>query len=114
MTSRRSARRWRGPWPRRSPSADLAVATKAKRTGRIFVDYLRNGRGATAICPFSTRAKRGAPVSWPVTWAQLARLDSARSATVENAAELLKKQRTDPWAGYFDVDQVLPLDKLGP
>ena len=43
------------------PKRYLAVATKAKRTGRIFVDYLRNGRGATAICPFSTRAKRGAP-----------------------------------------------------
>ena len=95
------------------PKRYLAVATKAKRTGRIFVDYLRNGRGATAICPFSTRAKRGAPVSWPVTWAQLARLDSARFATVENAAELLKKQKTDPWAGYFDLDQVLPLEKLG-
>ena len=48
-----------------------------------------------------------------MTWAQLARLDSARLATVENAAELLKKQKTDPWAGYFDVDQVLPLEKLG-
>lgn len=95
------------------PKRYLAVATKAKRTGRIFIDYLRNGRGATAICPFSTRAKRGAPVAWPVSWAQLARLDSARPATVENAAELLKKQRSDPWAGYFEVDQVLPLDKLG-
>ena len=48
-----------------------------------------------------------------MTWAQLARLDSARPATVENAASLLKKQKSDPWAGYFDVDQVLPLDKLG-
>jgi bifunctional non-homologous end joining protein LigD len=95
------------------PKRYLAIATKAKRTGRIFVDYLRNGRGATAICPFSTRAKRGAPVSWPVSWAQLTRLDSARFATVENAAELLKKQKADPWSGYFDVDQVLPLDKLG-
>ena len=95
------------------PKRYLAVATKAKRTGRIFIDYLRNGRGATAICPFSTRAKRGAPVSWPVSWAQLARLDSARPASVETAASLLKKQRSDPWEGYFAVDQVLPLDRLG-
>ena len=94
------------------PKRYLAVATKAQRNGRIFVDYLRNGRGATAICPYSTRAKRGAPVSWPVTWAQLARLDSARFATVENAADLLKKQKSDPWSGYFEVDQVLPLEKL--
>jgi bifunctional non-homologous end joining protein LigD len=95
------------------PKRYLAVATKAKRSGRIFIDYLRNGRGATAICPFSTRARRGAPVAWPVSWAQLARLDSARPASVENVAQLLKKSRTDPWAGYFDVDQVLPLEKLG-
>jgi len=95
------------------PKRYLAVATKAKRTGRIFVDYLRNGRGATAVCPFSTRAKRGAPAAWPVSWGQLARLDSARPATVETAAEMLKKQRSNPWAGYFEVDQVLPLDRLG-
>ncbi len=94
------------------PKRYLAVATRAKRSGRIFIDYLRNGRGATAICPFSTRARRGAPVSWPVTWAQLARLDNARPATVENAADLLRKQKSDPWAGYFDVDQVLPLETL--
>ncbi|HET7717368.1 MAG TPA: DNA ligase D [Bauldia sp.] len=94
------------------PKRYLAVATKARRTGRIFVDYLRNGRGATAISPFSTRARRGAPLAWPVSWAQLARLDSARPASVENAADLLKKQKSDPWAGYFDVDQVLPLEKL--
>jgi bifunctional non-homologous end joining protein LigD len=94
------------------PKRFLAVASKAKRTGRIFIDYLRNGRGATAICPFSTRARRGAPVSWPVTWAQLAKLDSAKPVTVETAAAVLKKQRSDPWKGYFDVDQVLPLDRL--
>lgn len=94
------------------PKRYLAIATKAKRTGRIFVDYLRNGRGATAICPFSTRARRGAPVSWPVTWAQLARLDNARPANVENAGDLIKNQKSDPWTGYFDIEQVLPLDKL--
>ena len=94
------------------PKRYLAVATKAKRTGRIFIDYLRNGRGATAIAPFSPRARRGAPVAWPVSWAQLAKLDSAHPASVETAVAMLKKQRSDPWKGYFDVDQVLPLDKL--
>jgi bifunctional non-homologous end joining protein LigD len=94
------------------PKRFLAVATKAQRRGRIFIDYLRNGRGATAICPFSTRARRGAPVAWPVTWAQLAKLESAKPASVETAPGMLKKRRSDPWAGYFDVDQVLPLEKL--
>jgi len=94
------------------PKKYLAVATKAKRTGRIFIDYLRNGRGATAIAPFSPRARKGAPVAWPVPWQALSRVKDARPATVETAAALLKRQQTDPWAGYFDVDQVLPLEKL--
>jgi len=94
------------------PHRYLAVATKARRKGRIFIDYLRNGRGATAIAPFSTRAKKGAPLAWPVSWAALATVESARLATVETVAELLKKERRDPWAGYFDVDQVLPLTAL--
>ena len=94
------------------PKKYLAVATKAKRTGRIFIDYLRNGRGATAIAPFSPRARKGAPVAWPVSWQALSRLKDARPATVESAAALLKRQKTDPWDGYFDVDQVLPLERL--
>ena len=95
-------------------SATSRSPTKAKRSGRIFIDYLRNGRGATAICPFSTRARRGAPVSWPVTWAQLARLDKrAGRRRSRTPRTLLRKQKTDPWTGYFDVDQVLPLEKLG-
>ena len=94
------------------PKRFLAVATKSRRAGKIFIDYLRNGRGATAIAPFSTRTKKGAPVAWPVTWRDLAKLADARPATVETAAALLKKQKTDPWKGYFDVDQVLPFERL--
>jgi bifunctional non-homologous end joining protein LigD len=94
------------------PDRYLAEASKERRKGRIFVDYLRNGRGATAIAPFSTRARKGAPVAWPVAWPALGRLASAHEATVETAAALLKKQRKDPWAGYFEVDQVLPLRAL--
>ena len=94
------------------PDRYLAEMSKARRKGRIFIDYLRNGRGATAIAPFSTRARKGAPVAWPIAWSALGRLKSAHEATVENAAGLLKKQKADPWAGYFDVDQVLPLDRL--
>ena len=73
------------------PKRYLADMSKAKRTGRIFVDYLRNGRGATAICPFSTRARAGALVRAGDVGAARPS-DSARFATVENAAELLKKK----------------------
>ena len=95
-----------------NPDRYLAEASKTRRRGRIFVDYLRNGRGATAIAPFSTRARANAPVAWPVAWSALSRLKSAQETTVENAAGALKKRRGDPWAGYVDVDQVLPLAKL--
>jgi bifunctional non-homologous end joining protein LigD len=96
-----------------APDLYLAEMSKARRKGKIFIDYLRNGRGATAIAPFSTRARPGAPVAWPVAWRDLAKLPSAHQATVETAAALLMKRKTDPWAGYFDVDQVLPLGRLG-
>ena len=96
------------------PKRYLAVATKAKRTGRIFVDYLRNGRGATAICPFSTarQARRAGVLAGG--------LGAARPCSTARASRPSRTPRTssrsrrpDPWAGYFDVDQVLPLEKLG-
>ena len=95
-----------------APERYLAEMSKARRKGRIFIDYLRNARGATAIAPFSTRARKGAPLAWPVSWAALARLPSAHEATVENAAGLLARRKKDPWSGYFDIDQVLPLERL--
>ena len=91
-----------------SPERYLAEMSKARRKGRIFIDYLRNARGATAIAPFSPRARAGAPLAWPVSWAALDRLASAHEANVEKAAALLARRRKDPWAGYFGMDQVLP------
>ncbi|MEJ0012680.1 MAG: DNA ligase D [Bauldia sp.] len=95
------------------PDRYLAEMSKARRKGKIFIDYLRNGRGATAIAPYSTRARKGAPVAWPLAWTELAKLPSAHEATVENAAALLLKRKADPWKDYFAVKQILPLDKLG-
>jgi bifunctional non-homologous end joining protein LigD len=95
------------------PDRFLAVASKAKRQGKIFIDYLRNGRGATAIAPFSSRARKGAPLAWPVSWNELGKLDNAHPVTVENAPAAIKKlARKDPWADYFKIKQELPLKKL--
>ena len=94
------------------PDRFLAEMSKARRKGKIFIDWLRNGRGATAIAPYSTRARRGAPVAWPLAWSELAKLASAHEATVGNAAALLLKRKTDPWKEYFAVKQILPLQKL--
>jgi bifunctional non-homologous end joining protein LigD len=95
-----------------NPDRYLAEMSKKARKGKIFIDYLRNGRGATAISPFSTRARKGAPIAWPVAWTALPKLASAHEVTVPTAAAALKAMRKDPWAGYFEVDQVLPIDKL--
>lgn len=83
------------------PARYLAVASKARRTGRIFVDYLRNGRGATAICPYSTRARPGAPIAVPLRWDELKPGLHADPFTVANAGpRLAAARKRDPWTGY--------------
>ena len=77
---------------------------KAKRKGRIFVDYLRNERGSTAITPYSTRARDKAPVAAPINWTEVKSVAGANVFTVENMAERVRKVG-DPWPGYFDVRQ---------
>lgn len=90
------------------PKRFLSVMTKAKRTGRIFVDYLRNGRGATAIAPYSVRARPGAPVAMPVSWEELERVKSADQFTVLNSLAYLAKRKSDPWASFLTIRQSLP------
>ena len=89
------------------PERFVANMAKAKRKGRIFVDYLRNQRGATAICPFSTRARKGAHVAVPVSWTALTRLPNAHPAAVGEMAKVLRGK--DPWPGYFKLRQKLPV-----
>jgi bifunctional non-homologous end joining protein LigD len=89
-----------------SPDRYVANMSKAKRRGKIFVDYLRNTRGATAISPFSTRARPGAFVAMPVSWAQLVRMKDAHPVRVGEAKRFLGGR--DPWAGYFKLRQELP------
>ncbi|MFZ5690574.1 MAG: DNA ligase D [Pseudomonadota bacterium] len=88
------------------PDRFIATMSKAKRRGKIFVDYLRNQRGATAIAPFSTRARKGAPVAVPVSWERLARLDSAHPVAVGEVKRFMGSK--DPWPGYFKLRQGLP------
>lgn len=77
---------------------------KDSREGKIFVDYLRNGRGATSVAPYSVRARKGAPVSMPIFWSELEKI-APNQINIFNAHERLKKK--DPWAGFFDVEQEL-------
>ncbi len=76
---------------------------KAARKGRMFVDYLRNERGATAVAPFSTRARPGCPCAVPVGWDELPALQGANLFSLGEAAARAKAP--DPWPGYFDLTQ---------
>ncbi|MEA2953318.1 MAG: bifunctional non-ous end joining protein LigD, partial [Alphaproteobacteria bacterium] len=92
------------------PDLYVANMSKKKRVGKIFIDYLRNQRGSTAISPFSTRSRKGAYVALPISWAALSPLQDAHPATVKNALKLFTRGK-DPWAGYHKVKQSLPLGK---
>ena len=79
-----------------SPARYLAVASKEARRGRIFVDYLRNGRGATAIAAYSTRARAEASVSTPLDWDELGPEMRSGRFTVGNLLNRLA-HASDPW-----------------
>ncbi|HSL83309.1 MAG TPA: DNA ligase D, partial [Thermoanaerobaculia bacterium] len=101
---------------RREPGKYTDNVRKASRKGRIFIDYLRNARGATFIAPFSTRAREGAPVSVPIAWREVApdlRSDRWSAATLPGRLSRLKK---DPWGGIGQVRQSITQEirqKLG-
>jgi bifunctional non-homologous end joining protein LigD len=73
---------------------------KRARKGKIFIDYLRNARGATAIAAYSTRAKPGAPVSVPIAWDELSEDLPSDYFTVMNVPARLERLKRDPWEAY--------------
>lgn len=87
------------------PERFLAQASKEKRKGRIFVDWLRNERGATAIAPYSTRARKGAPIATPVSWDELKGLEAANTFHVEDMEG--RMQEPDPWAESAEWRQAI-------
>jgi bifunctional non-homologous end joining protein LigD len=89
------------------PNLFVARSGARNRVGRIFIDYLRNGKGATTAAAFSARARPGLGVSVPVTWRELAGLEAANQWDIHNVFDRLKKQRTDPWRDYWKRKQTL-------
>ncbi|MBI5642360.1 MAG: DNA ligase D [Deltaproteobacteria bacterium] len=97
--------------PRRFTSS----MTKARRAEKVFIDYMRNMRGATAIEAYSARARRGAPVSAPISWDELINI-RPDSFNIGNMKDRLKTFKKDPWEGYKDIRQFITAgmkDKLG-
>jgi bifunctional non-homologous end joining protein LigD len=92
-----------------APDRYVATMSKAKRKGRIFVDYLRNGRGATFIAPYSTRARPGAPVALPVEWDELTDIPPG-SFTMKTVLAHIRSRKRDPWERMLEVKQTLTRD----
>ncbi len=90
------------------PERFVATMSKAKRKGRIFIDWLRNQRGATAVMPYSARARSAAPVSAPVSWAELGEITGAARWHVGDQAELLERASSKALANWGAARQVLP------
>ena len=91
-----------------SPDRYLITMAKKDRTGRIFLDYLRNDRMSTAVAPLSPRARPGAPVSMPLTWSQVkVGLDPMRY-TIRTVPDLLKK--TNAWKEWCDSERLPDLN----
>jgi bifunctional non-homologous end joining protein LigD len=94
-----------------SPDRFVSTTTKSKRAGKILVDYLRNQRGATAVAPYSTRARPGASVSAPVTWEELGDAIGPARFTVNDMPSRLAALRADPWEGFRSAGVKLPEGK---
>lgn len=94
-----------------APELYLSKASKAARKGKMFIDWLRNGRGATAIVPYSTRARKGATVATPLAWEELDRAKPA-AFNVETVPARLASLKHDPWDGFWKLRQTLRADAL--
>lgn len=85
------------------PARYVATMTKSKRPGKLFIDFFRNDRTATAVAPYSTRARPGAPLAWPVSWTELKRTKAANAVTLTNFRSRLRG--VDPWGDYHQIRQ---------
>ncbi|AHE57012.1 DNA ligase D [Sphingomonas sanxanigenens] len=90
------------------PERFIGTMSKAKRKGRIFIDWLRNQRGATAILPYAARARPGAPVAAPVSWNELRKIESPATFSVKDAKKLLRRASSAALQGWGEAAQRLP------
>jgi bifunctional non-homologous end joining protein LigD len=90
------------------PDRFTAALAKAKRTGKIFIDYLRNQRGATAVMPYSARSRPFAPIAVPISWEELRTLDGPDHWHIGDASEMVKRAASKDLAHWGRADQILP------
>ena len=88
-----------------NPNGYLVKMTKKARGGRIYLDYLRNDRMATAVAPLSPRARDGAPVSMPLVWTQLHSKIDPKRFTIRSVPALIANSRA--WQDYCEAERPL-------
>jgi bifunctional non-homologous end joining protein LigD len=101
---------------RADPGRYTTQMAKAARPGKIFIDYLRNMRGATWVAPYSTRARAGCPISTPISWEELSSITSADQFRLDNLPQRLAALKRDPWHDLATTKQALSkslVKKLG-
>jgi bifunctional non-homologous end joining protein LigD len=91
-----------------APDKYLTKISRAERAGRIFIDYLRNDPTSTAVGPYSTRSRPGAPVATPLRWDELGPGLDPKAFTIRTVPQRIARQRSDPWAAMLDLRQKLP------
>nr|WP_244832112.1 DNA primase small subunit domain-containing protein [Caballeronia sp. TF1N1] len=87
------------------PERFSAVLGPKNRVGKIFIDYLRNGKGASTAAAYSARARPGLGVSMPIAWEELESVRAADQWTIQNAAQRVQTLSADPWDGFFRTRQ---------
>ena len=92
-----------------TPALYTTNSRKAERTGRIFIDYLRNDQTASAVAPYSTRARKGAPIAVALAWDELKKLRSPNSFSVASVLARRKRLKADPWKAIENLRQTLPM-----
>lgn len=90
-----------------APDRYTATLSKKARTGRIFVDYLRNGRGSTTVAPYSSRAKKGATISMPVAWPEIGKGLAPNAFPLGDETILEQLKKADPWVDFFKLGKAL-------
>ena len=90
------------------PDRFVATMSKAKRKGKIFIDWLRNQRGSTAVLPYSVRARENAPVAIPITWSELEDFADAHPFSIADAKTLATRAKAKALSGWGFAEQFLP------
>jgi bifunctional non-homologous end joining protein LigD len=91
-----------------APDKYVATMAKARRGGKIFIDWLRNARGATSVASWSLRARKGAPVAVPLRWNELGRIRRPDAYDLSRARRRAASLRSDPWEELATLSQGLP------